>query len=365
MGPRAYRYVRQKFNNNLPHPSTIRKYFANSTSNGQPGISKDSVEILKKLVENVGPVYCTLSLDEMHIRRNVQWSDCQKKFIGGISYGSIPSNAEYMPVATNAIVFMVNGINVKFNLPIQFEFMNCLQSHEKTAMILMALKVLAEVGITVIALTFDGLANNISTCNLLGARFDVDSDFRPHIINPYTKEKVFILLDSPHMIKLIRNCIGKCSILYHSDGLQIEWKYFEALADLGIKCDIIIHKLTKSHIMFDKNIMNVRLAVETLSESVARSMEILALNPQTKHLFEKSADTAAFIRRMDNLFNVLNSSENCPNNLFKSPINEDTKESIFLFLDETVDYLKKLSLERGGQSILKPDSEGLLLMHIT
>lgn len=289
----------------------------------------------------------------MSIRHNVQWSDRQKKFLGGISYGSIPNNAKHMPVAYNAIVFMVNGINVKFNLPIQFEFINSLQSHEKAAMILLALKELTAIGIKVRAITFDGLSNNFSTCTLLGANFKFGSNFQPHIINPYTKEPVFIILDPPHMIKLIRNCIGHKKTLYHSDGHKIEWKYFENLLDLETKCDVVTHKLTKDHILFDRNIMNVRLATQTLSESVARSMEQFSLNPQTRYFFEGSDATAAFALRMNKLFDIFNSYEKCPNNVFKSPINSDSKCSIYSFLDETVEYMKKLSLDPNGDSILK------------
>lgn len=353
LGPRAYRYFRQKFNNNFPHPSTLRKYYANSSSNGEPGISKDSLESLRKLVAEHGNVYCTLSHDEMSIRRNVQWSDQRKRFLGGISYGSIPNYAKHMPVAYNAIVFMVNGINVKFNLPIQFEFINSLQSHEKAGMILMALKELSAIGIKVIAITFDGLSNNFSTCTLLGANFNVDRNFKPYIMNPYTNEKVFIILDPPHMIKLIRNCIGHMKCLYLCDGRTIEWKYFESLVEVETKCDLATHKLTKDHILFDRNIMNVRLATQTLSESVAQSMERLVSHPKAHHLFEGCGETAAFARRTNTLFDIFNSSEKCPNNLFKSLINNDSKNVIFSFLDETVEYMKKLSLDRNGNSILE------------
>lgn len=156
---------------------------------------------------------------------------------------------------------MVNGINIRFNLPIQFEFINCLQSHEKPAMILMALDVLTKIGIKVIAITFDGLANNFTTCVLLGAIFNVDNNFRPYIINPITKKKVYIILDPPHMVKLLRNCIGTLKTLHHSDGFKIDWKFFEALIELESKCDIVTHKMTKDHVLFHNNIMNVRLAV--------------------------------------------------------------------------------------------------------
>lgn len=268
----------------------------------------------------------------MNIRRNIQWSDRQKKFLGGISYGSIPDNAEYMPIANNAIVFMINGINFEFNLPVQFEFINCLKFPEKAAMILSVLKEVTNVGIKIIAMAFDGLANNFRTCFELGARFNVNGEFKPYIINPYSNEKVFIILDPPHMLKLIRNCIGNMKTLYH-DGKPIEWKFFEILVDLRNKCDVVSHKLTKEHILFDKNIMNVRLATETLSESVARSMEQLATHPQTQHLFKASNHTMTFTRRMNSMFDIFNSNKICPNNVFKSPINNDSKQFIFSFLD--------------------------------
>lgn len=335
----------------------MRKWHANSSSKGEHGISKDSLDSLRKLVADYNAkgqeLYCTLSHDEMHIRRNLQWSDCQKKFIGNITYGSIPENAEYLPIANNVIVFMVNGINAKFNLPVAFEFINCLQSHEKAAMILMVLKTVTEIGVKVIGITFDGLANNITTCILLGANFDLDANFRPYIINPDTNAKVFIILDPPHMIKLLRNCIGTMKTLYHANGRQIEWKYFELLEELRTKCDLVTHKLTKEHILFLRNIMNVRLAAETLSESVAKSMERLALLSQTKDLFDGCDETVDFARRSNRLFDIFNSSAVCRDNIFKSPINSDSKEIIFSFLDETVDYFKGLKLDRNGNSILK------------
>lgn len=172
-------------------------------------------------------------------------------------------------------------------------------------------------------------------------------------MNPYTNEKVFIILDPPHMIKLIRNCIRHMKCLYLCDGRTIEWKYFESMVEVETKCDLATHKLTKDHILFDRNIMNVRLATQTLSESAAQSMERLVSQPKAHHLFEGCGETAAFARRTNTLFDIFNSFEKCPNDLFKSPINNDSKNVIFSFLDETVEYMKKLSLDRNGNSILK------------
>lgn len=71
--PRAYQYLRQKFSNRLPHAGTIRKWYSNSNSNGDPGINNQTVEKLKKLVEELKSVgeefVCVLSHDEMSVKK--------------------------------------------------------------------------------------------------------------------------------------------------------------------------------------------------------------------------------------------------------------------------------------------------------
>lgn len=73
--PRSYDYIRNKFQKNLPHPATIRKWFAYSTTNGEPGISSDSIKLLAKLVADLKAenkkLIVTLNFDEMSIRKNV------------------------------------------------------------------------------------------------------------------------------------------------------------------------------------------------------------------------------------------------------------------------------------------------------
>lgn len=355
LSPRGYGYVRKKFNLNLPHPSTIRAWFSNSHANGEPGISKESIDTLTNLVkeykEKDMELYCTLSMDEMSLLRNVQWCENQKKFKGHITYGSIPQNSEYLPVANNAIVFMVNGINMNFNLPVAFQFINCLQAHEKAALVLVVLRALTEIGLKIVVLLFDGLISNFTTCALLGASFNTFNDFRPYIINPMTKEKVYIILDPPHMIKLIRNCIGTWKKIYHN-GNAIEWKYFETLESLRTKSDVVTHKITKEHIQFTTNKMNVSLACQTLSESAAKSMEELQLMPQTSELFKNCNSTADFSRRVNNIFDIFNTKHNHSRSIFKRPISTNSKELIFSYLDETVRYIEDLK-DVNGQSILK------------
>lgn len=151
LSPRAFKYIRQKFNNNLPHPATIRKWFLNSSSNGEPGICGTSLAVVKNLVAEKKAkgeeLFCTLAYDEMSIRRHVQWLNSQKKFSGFITFGNISSEqSEHLPVASQVLVFMLNGINFKFNLPIAFYFINTLDGMEKVVLLSAILKQICETG---------------------------------------------------------------------------------------------------------------------------------------------------------------------------------------------------------------------------
>lgn len=205
-----------------------------------------------------------------------------------------------------------------------------------------------------VATIFDGLIQNFAVCRLLGASFDIQKDFHPYILNPYDNEEILIILDPPHMIKLIRNCIGTLKTLYHVDGTKIEWKYFEALEELRSKCDIVTHKITKQHILFGKNIMNVSLATQLISESAAKSMETFHTLADTKSIFEGCEGTVKFTRRFDNLFDVFNSTSDSNQSIFKTPIDEKSKEHIYTFLDETINYIMNLRVSSPkGESVLK------------
>lgn len=74
--PSAYRHVRRTFNNNLPHPRTIKTWYANSDAKAEPGIVEENKNRLRKIVEEYRIQYetemeCALIVDEMHLRKQV------------------------------------------------------------------------------------------------------------------------------------------------------------------------------------------------------------------------------------------------------------------------------------------------------
>lgn len=69
--PRAYEYVREKFNKNLPHSGTIRAWYANCNVDCRPGITAQCLDVIKERVaekrRNGKQLIVSISFDEVNI----------------------------------------------------------------------------------------------------------------------------------------------------------------------------------------------------------------------------------------------------------------------------------------------------------
>lgn len=270
----------------------------------------------------------------MAIRKGLQWSDSQKRFLGHTTYG-IRADREELPLAKNAIVYMIHGVNHKFSFPIAFHFIESLNGQEKVNLLTTIINKITACKARVLSVTFDGLFSNTTMCELLGVNFDM-SDFKPFFVLPGDSRKIYIMYDPSHMVKLARNCVANNSSLIDSDNLRIKWNYFVALEDFRVNKGFIhTHKMNKKHIQWKNFKMNVRVAAETLSNSVANSMQYLMCQGFPE--FAKSDATIQFIRFVNDVFDVLNSSETSKSvdNKFKNPITL------------AIDYFKTLKLPKG------------------
>lgn len=244
--PAAYKYMRELFSNNLPHKSTLQKWYANSSVSGEAGLCQQSFEILNQKVEElkakeIQPI-CSLIFDEMAIKKHLQWSNTKKTFLGQINYGFRADNLE-LPIANNALVFMLNGINFDMTLPLSYFFINSLKTDEKVALLKKVVATVTKCGVRVLTVTFDGLRSNFTMCESLGANFDVKK-FEPYFNLPGDDRKIYIILDPSHVLKLVRNTIGNNKVLVDADNSKIESKFFEKLEELRVKQDFThVHKL--------------------------------------------------------------------------------------------------------------------------
>lgn len=217
--PTSYNYVRKTFNKCSPHPSTIRKWY--SVIDGSPGITAESIIAIKMKVREMknknSDLILGMIMDEMSIREAIHFNG--ERLQGYINYGHKIQDSDAMPQATEALVFIVVALNSHWKIPVGYFLIHGLTAEEKANLLKTCLMNIHETGAIVKTLTFDRAASNISMARHLGADLNIQISWFPH---PSTKEEVCIFLDPAHMLKLVRNTIGDCGVLYDADDNPIE-----------------------------------------------------------------------------------------------------------------------------------------------
>lgn len=332
-------------NNTLPHPRTLSKWYLESALNGEPGILTESINTLrsasKKMKEEGKTLVGSLSFDEMAIRRHLEYVNAEQRFSGYIHCGKTLPDGQ-LPIANQILVFMFTSLHEKTSIPVAYYGIKSLDKSEKRDLIIEILTELHHTGVKVVNITFDGLMSNRGACELLGASFDV-RNIVPFFKHPVDGSNVYILLDSCHMLKLLRNALGDLKSIKDPKLGKILWNFFVALESFR-KSNFITHRLTKKHIQYGSNKMNVRLAAQTFSSSVAKGMDHLkAIGYES---FQSCDATIEFCTRINDLFDITNSKKIRSDNIYKSALNPSNAEKIFEFFENMSSYIRSLKFNK-------------------
>lgn len=208
--PRAHEILRETFNNNLPSKCVLRKWYAQSNFSHPPGVNYKLMKLLERKVAELRAknteFICSISMDEMHIRQNLQWCNSTKTLLGYPTYPQDGSNNNSL--ANQAIVFLLCGVNEQFKVPIAYHFIASLDGKKRSKLLNEVTDALIERGVIIMNITFDGYPGNQTMCTALGANFKFDSDeFKPYF-SKSNGHRIYIIKDPPHMLKLVRNSIG-------------------------------------------------------------------------------------------------------------------------------------------------------------
>lgn len=352
--PRAYSYVRQKFDTCLPHPKTISKWY--KSVNGKPGFNAEAFESISKHVKSVDYMLLgALMFDEMAIRQHIEFNGT--KFCGYIDLGP-DVETDNTSVAKDALVFLVNAINGCWKIPIGYFLIASLNAEQKQNLVLQALSQLHECGIKIISVTFDGAPTNLHMCKLLGCSFELQS-FQTYFQHPVSADKVVVFLDACHDLKLVRNALADLKVLIDHDGNLIEWKYFLLLEELQRHEGLHLgNKLKNNHVNYRNQKMKVKLAAQLFSRSVADALQLCESDLKLP-AFKHAAATIKFIQIINDLFDILN-SKNIKQPGLKSAIHSANFATIQEVLNNGFDYIKKLQLTNGQLIVTSPRKTGFL-----
>lgn len=200
-------------------------------------------------------------------------------------------------------------------------------------------------------MTFDGLSANIAMCKQMEANFETDDAYIADPID--TNRRIYIMLDPAHMLKLTRNCLGTRNLV-NADGQVIEWKYIESLYEIQHSLAYnLSNKLTKEHMNWKSKKMAVKLAGETISKSVADSLEFLSTKFDD---FKNANGTVKFIRMINNVFDVMNSTKLDGAEGFKRPVSQSNYAEVFNLFNEAMPYLKSMKVEGEPNPIFSSPS---------
>lgn len=87
----------------------------------------------------------------------MQYIDAQHKFQGLITYGE--KENERLPIATCAIVFMINGINIPISLPVAHEFITSLNAELKANILISVITAVLNTGAEILNIGSIGVPN--------------------------------------------------------------------------------------------------------------------------------------------------------------------------------------------------------------
>lgn len=329
----------------------------NASVDASPGIQTEALNVLREKAEsyqkeNQHQLLVTLMSDETFIRKEIVWREEEQSFDGfcTIVSSSQHTKNESLKVAKDALVFMVVGPD--FKIPIAYYLIAGLDAVDRAALTLQIIKRVEETMVRIISFTTDGLRANITVAELLGAKLQHtiwDHTMEPFIKSPtYNGQKIYIIMDNCHMIKLIRKQFSEAK-LYHKDEF-IDWNLLCILEKKQRKDNFnLCNKLSDRHINWKHKPMNVLLAMQTISKSV--SDVLVQLQRDGYKEFQNAAATAEFLLMFNDGTDVFNVEINHRmNNRYKQPLRHDTADKIFSFLENLKQYIEQINVEITGQN---------------
>lgn len=151
----------------------------------------------------------------------------------------------------------------------------------------------------------DGTHTNVKAFEKLGASINPDSPLTSfkHPCDP--NELIFVVMDPPHMLKLIRNVHKDVGQLISLSG-TIDFKYYVMLVEIQYKLNLKLGtKINKRHVENkDGTKMKTKNAAQLYSLSVASAMKFLQeLGVES---FTDCEATIEFTITINNIFDFLN-----------------------------------------------------------
>lgn len=358
----GYNALRKFFSNHLPTVRTLQRWLR--VVDASPGITQIALDAITEKAQEYKnenkELLVTLVCDEMSIRKHVRYDEHKIRFDGLPTMVNSNQSARKqkkddsnkVSLAKDALVFMTVGPN--FRITVCYELLSGLDAIDRAVLTKEVIRQIDNTGAKVISLTGDGLHANVTVAKLLGANFIENKPYFPRPGQP--NERVHIIFDPPHMLKLLRKYFAEQNL--HHDTDEIAWEPLIKLAEKQDSDNFSFgNKLSNKHIRYNDAKMNVRLAVQTISNSVADSLEQLCEDGYED--FVGCGKTVRFLRLSYNVFDVMNYGEGKKtNDQYKIPLCTGNIEKIRRLFDEFQQFISGITIKvKRGKSVKRVDGK--------
>nr|XP_012234654.1 PREDICTED: uncharacterized protein LOC105679301 [Linepithema humile] len=131
--PKAYNYVREKFECALPHPKTLYKWY--TSVEGNPGFNTEALKSIEERCKAVDyPLFGAVIFDEMDIKSEIE--RVHSKVYGMVDFGEMEKyiNVDSNKVAKQVLVFTVVCVNAAWKIPFAYFFIDSLKTDTKNCL---------------------------------------------------------------------------------------------------------------------------------------------------------------------------------------------------------------------------------------
>ncbi|KAF0696485.1 THAP domain-containing protein 9 [Aphis craccivora] len=101
-------------------------------------------------------------------------------------------DCDEIPVAKNALVFLVVGLNGYWKIPVGYFLIDGLTGIERGNLLAKAIDLITETGVNLQSVTFDGASVNLSMCTSLGTSIIYVPNHQ-RVFNSYNNSKITVL----------------------------------------------------------------------------------------------------------------------------------------------------------------------------
>jgi len=319
-----------------------------------PGMTQQTFDTIKSKIDSGvdGWSYklCCLHVDEMEIKKHVDYDRHTGKIHGFTNLGNGPLDGPSQPQATKVLAVVAVGLLGHWKLPLGYYLTDGANSQVQCSIITDIVTKLWECGSYAVSVTFDGLSCNLKTVELLGGSLDVDQ-MRSCFRHPVVRDcYVRIILDACHMVKLMRNLLCEYQIIKVPNVGSAKWQHIDLLhkeqKSQGLNLG---NRLSQQHIQYKQQKMKVRLAVQVISSSVAQALKYM--REQGYSGFEHTEATEYLLFVVDRLFDILNSrTMRCAG--FKRGVDRHNADEVCCVLRDSRNFLLSLQ-DSNGTAIIK------------